>query len=166
MTENPVPNSFSDFFEKEQSKNVQAEQETLEQKFAKVRTDWTVKIKDMSAKMKKIFDIQDLMGNVYTDRQLALEYYHMIISLLVRVNKEYRTQYTKLYDHYSFKGQKRFPNETSKNNQILSEMEDIISKKESLNNQAKFMENTIKTVDNVIFGMKYRIEIEQISRGK
>ena len=83
-----------------------------------------------------------------------------------RVNVVYRKQYSQKYEHYSFQSQKRFPNEATKNNQILSEMAEVVSKKESLANHAKFMEDTTKTIDNLIFGIKYRIEIEQMSRGK
>jgi len=166
MAENQIPSSFNDFFVAEVNNATEQKQLTLEEKFSQERNNWTKRIREMSVKMKKIFDIQELMGTVYNDRQLALEYYHMLLSLLIRVNKEYRAQYTKKYDHYSFGSQKRFPNETTKNNQILSEMEDIISKKESMNNMLKYMESTVKTIDNIIYGMKYRIEIEQISRGK
>lgn len=161
-----IPNSFNDFIESANQQEQEEAELTLEEKFTKKRAEWVTCIREMSTKMRKIFDIQELMGSVYNDRQIALEYYHMLLSLLIKVNKEYRKQYTTKYDFYSFKGQKRFPNETSKTNQILSEMEDIISKKESMNNMLKYMENTIKTIDNVIYGMKYRIEIEQISRGK
>ena len=166
MAENQTPDSFNDFFETKAIKHTKEKQLTLEEKFTNERHNWTVRIQEMSVKMKKIFDIQELMGTVYNDRQLALEYYHMLLSLLVRINRDYRSQYTKKYDHYSFGSQKRFPNETTKNNQILSEMEDIISKKESMNSMLRYIESTIKTIDNIIYGMKYRIEIEQISRGK
>jgi hypothetical protein len=159
-----IPNSFDDFFSEE--KKAVSIDKTLEEKFAEERHKWVTKIQGMSSKLKNILEIQELMVNIYTDRQMAIEYYHMLLSLLIKVNKEYRSQYTKRYEHYSFNSQKRFPNEKSKEHQILSEMEDIINKKESMNNMLKYMENTVKTLDNIIYGMKYRIEIEQISRGK
>jgi len=166
MTE--LPNSFNDFFANEKATTSVApvEKSSLEDTFTKEREKWVKKIQAMSAKLKNILDIQILMVNIYSDRQMAIEYYHKLLSLLVKVNKEYRSQYTTKYNHYSFNSQKRFPNETTKNNQILSEMEDIISKKESMNNMLKYIENTVKTIDNIIYGMKYRIEIEQISRGQ
>lgn len=166
----PIQNSFEELsFEKlikEDNKIQKEEKQTLEQKLSEIRKKWSEKIKEMSLLLKKIFDVQVLMINIYTKRQIALEYYHNIISLLTKINKNYRKQYSQKYNYYTFKSQQRFPNEKVKENQILSEMEDIISKKEALNNHAKFMAETIKTIDSIIYGMKYRIDIEQISRGK
>jgi len=169
-----IKGSFEEFVEEkkedifvEQWKNEEKkEQETIEKRFDRERLEWTRKIHDMSQKLKKVFEIQDLLTNIYTERQRAIEYNHYLLTLMTRVNRTYRKQYAQKYEHYSFQTQKRFPNETTKNNQILSEMEEVVLKKESLANHAKFMEDTTKTIDNLIFGIKYRIEIEQMSRGK
>ena len=172
---NPIiPSSFDDFvkeekkdgFTEEWEKEEEKQNETLEERFGRERVEWSAKIGDMSNKLKKVMEMQELLTIVYTERQRCIEYYHYLVSLLNRVNVVYRKQYADKYEHYTFQSQKRFPNETTKNNQILSEMKEIIGKRDALNNHAKFMEGTTKTIDNLIFGVKYRIEIEQISRGK
>lgn len=159
-----LPNSFEDFVNTEQPQ--EEEELSLERRFALERARWTKKIEDMSNKLRKVFDIQELQGTLYTDRQSAVEYNHMITALISKVSRAYRKAYSEKYEHYTFETQRRFPTETAKNNQILADLDDLIEKKEALSNQAKFMENTIKTIDNIIFGVKYRIEIEQISRGR
>lgn len=158
----PQKDPFIEEWEKEEKKN----QETLEIRFERERLQWSNTVAEMSAKLKKIGEIQELVTVVYTERQRALEYFHYLISLLSRINRSYRKQYAQKYEHYSFQSQKRFPNENTKNNQILSEMEEIVSHREALDNHAKFMEGTIKTIDNLIYGIKSRIDVEQISRGK
>ncbi len=162
IQEKPKVNMFVEEWKKEEEKK----KETFKERYAKERLEWTQKIRDMSNKLKKIMEIQELLTTIYTERQQALEYHHYLLSLMARINITYRKEYAQKYEHYSFQSQKRFPNETTKNNQILSEMENIISQKEAITNHAKFMEDTTKTIDNLIFGIKYRIEIEQISRGK
>ncbi len=165
MAETPqsIPNSFESFLnvgEKEKK------EETLAEKFAKERLEWSSKIEGMSKKMKDIYKVSELQTEVYTERQRALEYYHYLISILSRVNRKYRKEYTTKYDFYSFQSQKRFPNERNKELQIQHEVGDILEKREAIDNHAKFINNTIATIDNLIYGIKYKVEIEQISRGK
>jgi hypothetical protein len=170
----PIINSFDEFikedkkdiFVEEWEKAQEEKQKTIEQRFDAERLEWTKKINDMSNQLRKVMEIQDLLTNVYTERQRGLEYYHYLITLLTKINASYRKQYAQKYEHYSFSSQKRFPNEATKNNQILSEMEEVLSKKEALANHSEFMKDTVKTIDSLIFGVKYRIEIEQISRGR
>ena len=170
-----IEGSFDDFLKEDDKKDIiteewekeeEKESLTIEQKFAKERLEWSQKIQDMSAQLKKVMALKELMVEIYTERQRSIEYFHYLMSLLNKVNIVYRKQYADKYEHYSFASQKRFPNESTKNNQILSEMKEIIVKKDALSNHAKFMEGTTKTIDSLIYGVKYRIEIEQISRGK
>jgi hypothetical protein len=60
----------------------------------------------------------------------------------------------------------RYPNESTKSNRILVDLEDLVEKRELLNVHAKSMESTVKTIDNMIYGIQARIKIEDINRGK
>jgi len=157
--------SVDDFLKKDEE-NQNTEKENLEQRFNRERSEWSDKIKFMSEKMKDIFKVSELMTSIYTERQLAVEYYHLLFSVLAKVSKKYRKQWAEKYDFYTYKSQKRFPNEKLKEIQILSEIEEIVEKRELLENQLKFINNTIQTIDNLIYGIKYKVEIEQISRGR
>jgi len=143
-----------------------SEKQTLEERFARERLSWSAKVKEMSTKLKRALDVAILMTEIYTERQRGLEYYHYLISLLIKINKNYKKSYAERHEYYTFKSQKRFANVAAMNNQISVELEGIVEKREILDNHAKFMLETVKTVDNLIFGMKTRIDIEQIARGK
>ncbi|NMC57803.1 MAG: hypothetical protein GYA51_00185 [Candidatus Methanofastidiosa archaeon] len=140
--------------------------ETLEARFARERIEYSGRIKEMSDRMKDIFKVSELMVDIYTERQRAVEYYHYLISIFKKVSRAYTKEWSEKYQHYSFKSQVRFPNERTKELQILSEMSDIVEKREEIENHAKFISQTIGTIDNIIYGIKYKVEIEQISRGK
>jgi hypothetical protein len=173
-THQSIPNSFEEFFKNntDASLNVpsntpnEEKEETLEQRFEREREEWSDKIQTLSSKLKKVFDINELMVDIYTERQRALEYHGYLLSLLTKANKKYRSQYTKKYDYYSYTSQKRFPNERNKELQIYSELADIIEIKEMIDNHAKFMFETKNTLDNIIYGIKYRIELERIQNGQ
>lgn len=163
-TQVPITDFFEDFFKDKEKK--EEEKSPLEERLQKERLEWSNKIEEMSKRMKKVFELNELMTYVYTERQRAVEYYHYLISILSKLNKSYRKQWAQKYDYYSFVSQKRFPNEKTKEIQILSEISDIVRKREAIDNHSKFIENTLKTIDNIIYGIKYRIEIEQMARGR
>ena len=163
-----IPNSFDDFIQgiPQETVEIKTAEDSLITRFANERIQWTDKINNLSVKMKKIPDIVELQTLVYTERQRAVEYYHYLLSFLYRINKSYRKQFAEKYDYYTYRSQKRFPNERNKEIQIMAELRDIIFKKELLENHSKFMDKTISTMDNIIFGIKSRIEVEQIMNGK
>ena len=168
IEENVIPNSFDDFINPQvQTTSTDiTEKETLVTRFTSERLQWSAKVKDLSENFKSILKTGELQTVIYTERQRALEYYHYLISLLIKINKTYRKIYAEKYDFYSWKSQKRFPNETTKNNQILSEMEELVEKREMIENHSKFILNTLQSCDNIIYGIKSRIDFENIARGK
>jgi hypothetical protein len=133
-------------------------------KFEKERADWTAKVATL-AKISKVLELQEHLVTLYSERQFLVENYHYILSLIITINKQYRKQYAIKYDYYSNKTQIRFPNENVKNNQILSDLEDLVIKKDLLELHAKFMMETLKTIDHIIWGCQRVIEIEKIKRG-
>lgn len=144
----------------------QIKEESLDERFAREREEWSEKVSQISRKMKQVFDIPELMTTLYTERQRAAEYYHYLISLMIGMNKKYNAAYAERYDYYTTKAQVRYPNESTKHNRILVDLQDMVEKREIVNNHAKFIDRTIGTLDNIIFAIPKRVEIEQISRGK
>lgn len=140
--------------------------ESLEERLSKERQEWNDKIAEIGQKIRKIFDIPELMTYLYTERQRAVEYYHYLGSLMIGFNKKWRSQYNERWEYYTNKAQVRYPNETTKHNRILVDLADFVEKKELIENHMKFMDRTIGTLDNIIYAIPKRVEIEQISRGK
>lgn len=141
-------------------------EESLEDKFSKERLAWSDKIATMSEQMKSVLKVSELMTDIYTERQRCVEYHHYLISILIKINKQYRKSYSERWDFWSYKSQIRYPNNTAQDNKIKTELADILEKRELIDNHAKFMDKTCSTIDNLIYAIPKRIEIEQISRGK
>lgn len=142
------------------------EEISLEKRFEAERLEWGEKVAEMSSKMRKVFDIPELMTTLYTERQRCVEYYHYLISLLIGINRTYKAKYAERYDFYTTKSQIRYPNETTKINRIQVDLADILEKRETLENHSKFIDKTISTIDNIIYAVPKRVEIENIARGK
>jgi len=145
---------------------IHPKEESLEDRFAKERLEWSEKITEMSSKMKNIMAVAELMTTLYTERQRAVEYYHYLISLLIGLNKKYNAAYAERHDYYTNKVQIRYPNESTKHNRIQVDLADQIEKREIILNHSRFIDQTIKSLDAIIYAIPRRIEIEQISRGK
>ena len=168
MAEIILPDSFDEFVKDEIKTNqagVDDKQQSLDDLYRKERLKWSDDIKAMTIRLKNVMEIQLLMVDVYSERQRAVEYYHYLISLLIGVNKSYRRKYAERFKHYTDSIQIRV-NKDQINNLINNDVESLALHREKLENHAKFMNNTVSTIDNIIYGIKYRIEIEQISRGK
>lgn len=164
-----IINSFNDFFTS--NKNLKKDENevkklSLADKFDKERLEYSNKVKQITSKLKNVFEISELMTTIYTERQIAVEYYHYLISLLIKLNKVFKSKWSERWEYYTYKSQVRFPNEAEKKNKIISDLKDLVEKRELIENHSKFIDNTIKTLDNIIYGIKSRVEIEQISRGK
>lgn len=155
-----------DFFNINPNPEEEPKKESLEEKFAKERLEWSGKVAEMSQQMKSVLKVSELMTEVYTERQRCVEYYHYLISILIKINKEYRRQWSEKHDYWTWKSNIRYPNENSKNNKIQVELADILEKRELIDNHSKFIDKTASTIDNLIYAIPKRIEIEQISRGK
>ena len=48
----------------------------------------------------------------------------------------------------------------------MADLAPTISLRDQIENHSKFIDKTVGTMDNIIFGIKSRVEIEQILRGK
>lgn len=160
-----LPDSFEDILNNE-NKTQEEKHLSLDEKFAKERLEWSSKIASMSKKIRGVSELNELQVDLYTERQIAVEYYHYLISVLSQVNKSYRKQWAEKFEFYTTKADIRYPNEKKKELKILSDISDIVGKREAIDNHSKFIDNTIKTIDNLIYGIKYRIEIEQIKNGR
>lgn len=161
-----IDGSFDDFVNQKESQQSSSNQKSLEEKFSEERIEWKDTIKMMSQKLKKVFDLVELETIVYTERQRAVEYHHYLLTLYSKINKIYRKKHSEKYDFYTYQSQKRYPNKGDKEFQILTDIAETVEKKEAIHNHAKYIDQTISTIDNIIFGIKYRIELEQIARGK
>jgi hypothetical protein len=139
------------------------EDEDIYQRFDRERLEWTNKIESLSVKLKEIDEMAILQTQVYSERQHAVEYYHYLMTLLANKNREYRKKYKERFEFYSNSYDYRVKDDI-KNSFIANDLSDIFSIKESLDNHMKFMDKTIGTIDNIIYGIKHRISLEEYKR--
>lgn len=140
------------------------EEKTLESKLNTSRSQWTDKIQTMSAKIEKIPDVQDLMSIIYSERQIAVEYYYTLLSLLSKQNKIYKAKYSELFLAFKKNEQIRY-SDSQIQSLINGELSELYYNIDLLNTQQKFMSDSIKTIDGLIYGINNRLKLEEFIRG-
>jgi hypothetical protein len=134
------------------------------ERFEQERNDWTEKVRGIAYRFKNVEDLVDVQVDLYSERQRAAEYMHQLMVLQSKLKKSWVTEYQKAYDNlimdqdyrYSENEKKRIAEERSSGSKL---------KLDILQTHVDFFRETTKTIDNMIFGVKHRLEIEDFKRG-
>lgn len=133
-------------------------------RFRKEREDWSEKVTDMSDRLKDIHHLSDLMTEIYSSRQIAVEYSHTLMSHLSKVNRIYRERRVERYDHYTRNYDIRLDKDP-KNDLINTDLGDIVERRELLQNHLDYFRETVRTIDTLCYGIKHRMALEEYRRG-
>jgi hypothetical protein len=151
--------SNQDLEQKQASSN-----DTLATRFRKEREDWITKIQEFSDNLRTVSQIGELMVEVYSQRQIAVEYSHTLMSHLIKINKIYREKKHEKYIYYTQNYDVRLDKD-AREGHIGYDLTEIIEKRDMVQNHLDYFRETIKTIDNIIFGIKHRISLEEYRRG-
>jgi hypothetical protein len=138
--------------------------EELSKRFSTEREHWKETIGGMSGRLQDIYKVSDLLTDLYSQRQIALEYSHELMSHLIRLNKLLRAKRADKWLHYTQNYDLRLDKDP-KNLLIDVDLGPIIEQKEMVENHYNYMKETVKTIDTICFGVKYRISLEEFRRG-
>lgn len=133
-------------------------------RFGKERDEWREKIKDMSERLRDVYNLSDLLTDVYSSRQIALEYTHTLMAHLSKVNRIFRERKVERFNYYSRNYELRLDKDF-KYDHIHADLNDIIERRELLQNHLDYFRETIRTIDSLTFGIKHRMSLEEYKRG-
>lgn len=139
------------------------EEETLEARFRRERMEWRDSVSSMGKKLQKIEDLISLEIEVYSKRQIALEYSHTLMHTLSKINAKVRTLKKNKFLHYTNNYDLKLDKDM-KNLFIATDLEKFVLRQELLNNHLTYIKGTIDSIDKIIFGLKWRIDIEKYRR--
>lgn len=126
---------------------------------------WNGTVKVLSSRMKNVNTLPDLLNDVYAQRQDAVDYYYYMLNLLAKQNRVYKQTYAAEYNRLKTAAQIRYTTEASINAQIEANMADLIYFITLINNHVKYMQDTIRTIDNIIYGINSRLDVEKLMTG-
>lgn len=134
----------------------------LEEFIAEKQSYWSSKIKELNEKFKTIPSLSNLTTEIYTTRQDLQEYHKSMLMKCASLNREYKKKYAELYNSYKTTSQIKYTSDQAINAQIAAQLADFNYTMELMNHHSNYIEETIKTIDNLIYGIKSRIDIEQL----
>lgn len=130
------------------------------EKFKLRRREISKEILETVEKMSSLKGLKEVQVNMLSLRQRLLEDNHTLLETLTVLRKKYRSERSNQMEDISTNIQTRY--QYNEKNVIIDgktaktkEAVDIIE------NQIAFFNDSIKTVDNVLYGIKTRVEIEK-----
>ena len=138
--------------------------EELYARFKSEREEWTTRIREMSERLKDIYKVAELQTDVYSYRQIAVEYCHTLLTHLSKVNHVFRSKKIERWEHYTRNYDLRMDKDP-KELHILVDIAEVNERKELLQNHLDYVRETIRTIDTISYGIKHRIQLEEYKRG-
>lgn len=132
-------------------------------KFSSERKYWTELITSMSQRLKNIYELADLQVDLYSQRQIAVDYTHELLTFISKLNSIYRSKKNDRWDYYTRNYDLRLDKEP-KETKIAVDLSEIVERREHLQTHLDFMRETIRTIDTMCFGIKHRIQLEDYKR--
>jgi hypothetical protein len=134
--------------------------QSISEKFKQERDNYSLEIRRNIEKLNNIRDLKDAQIFFLSTRQRLLEDNHTLIDTLSKLNKSYRQKKGKEWENASNQNIRYQSHE--KKVIVEGKTSDMQETVEIIENQIAFMDGTIKTVDNVLFGLKTRIDLEKL----
>ena len=134
--------------------------QSISEKFKQERDNYSLEIRRNIEKLNNIRDLKEAQIFFLSTRQRLLEDNHTLIDTLSKLNKSYRQKKGKEWENASNQNIRYQSHE--KKVIVEGKTSDMQETVEIIENQIAFMDGTIKTVDNVLFGLKTRIDLEKL----
>jgi transcriptional regulator with AAA-type ATPase domain len=129
-------------------------------KFKAKREEVSAEILQSIEKMSSFKNLKEVQVTMLSLRQRLLEDSHTLLEHLSVIRKKYKTEKSSQMENISENLQHRYQyNEKT----VIIEGKTAATKEmmDLIENQINFFNESIKTVDNVLFGLKTRVEIEK-----
>jgi hypothetical protein len=148
---------------KEQGKDDDVNSE-MEARFIAEREDWKNKIANLSHRMRDIKGIASVQVDLYSERQILIEYQHNLGQVLGRILSKQKKHRKASLKKYSENNDIKY-GANEKTVLIEGDLSDIAQRIEMIENHRKYVDQTVQTVDHMLYGIKNRIELEKYLNG-
>lgn len=133
------------------------------ERFENERKEWTEKIQSFSERMKDIKNLVYLQVDLFSNRQILLEYISNLGQIIIKLNNKYKKSKSERMKYYSEVHQVRYGT-NEKTPLIEGELSELKERIDILDSHISFLNETIKTIDFMIYGVKSRILLEEYLR--
>jgi hypothetical protein len=132
--------------------------------FENERFEWKEKVQTLALQMKDIKTLAKAQVDLFSQRQVLLEYSYKLASIISKLSSRYRADKAKKLKDYSENNDVRYGS-NEKTVLIEGDLTEITEKIELVEGHRKFIDQTIQTIDHMLYGVKSRISLEDYLRG-
>jgi len=140
-----------------------SKEDLLIKSFDKELAEWDVIIKSLSTRMRDITKCVDVQGDGYDYRHKIVDKKHKLLRTLSKYNKKYKEDYNKRLNHYATNYDRKLT-AAEREKMVLGDMAAYKYRVDLLENHINHIDQTFKSIENMIFGLKYRLELEDYLR--
>lgn len=144
--------------------NTETEKISVIEKFIVEQEKWLNTIKKHSKRLGNLNDINDLLMEIYIDRQILVDNKAKTSYTKIQYEKILKTRKKDAF--YKVKTQEdivvKYQQET--NIFLDAELSKIVENYDLLISYLEFIDNTIKTIDTMIFAIRNKINLEQLNQ--
>jgi hypothetical protein len=134
------------------------------QLFEQERFEWKEKIQVVALQLKDIKTVAGAQEELFSQRQILLEYSYKLASIIAKLNSRYRIERNKKTKEYSENSNVRYGSNEIKT-LVEGDLSEITEKLEVVEGHRKFIDQTVQTVDHMLYGIRQRIALEDYLRG-
>ena len=134
--------------------------QNITEKFQKRRSEVSSEIYQNIEKLSNLKTLKDAQVNMLSLRQRLLEDNHTLLEHITILRKKFRDEKADVMETISKNLQLRYQS-NEKNVVIDGRTSNTKEYLEIFENQVSFFNESIKTIDNIIFGIKTRLDIEK-----
>jgi len=132
--------------------------------FESERNEWKEMIQGISLHLKSIQTVAKAQVDLFSQRQILLEYSYKLASIVTKLNSKYSVDRAKKMREYSEKSDVRY-GANEKSVLIEGDLTEISEKIQLVESHRKFIDQTVQTVDHMLYGIRQRIALEEYLRG-
>lgn len=116
--------------------------------------------------MKTLPKLNELLNKIYATRQDCVEYQSSILGIYANLQRTYNKSRASMYTKLKIgEGGIRYTNDSAIYNQIDAALIDQKKMLDTMSNHIEYIRETLKTIDNMIFGVKQKIEVYKLING-
>ena len=147
----------------EQQANIEPSKIDFDKKFNDERSEWTEKIRTLAIRMKNIRELAEVQVDLYSNRQILLEYIAKLGQVMTKLNSKFRKDKADRLKYYSENSQVKY-GANEKTPLIDGDLTELKERIDIVETQISFLNETMKTVDHMLYGVKSRISLEEYLR--
>lgn len=125
--------------------------------------EWGVIIMSMSERMRDIGKCIDVQMDLYDNRHRIVDRKHKLLRDLSKFQKKYKEKYAERLKFYTT-GYDRKLTAGERETMVLGDIASLGYNIELLENHVNHIDQIFKTIENMIFGLKERIKLEEYLR--